>query len=373
MKYFAGLVAGVAILLTLVPASAQHTVAAKFDVTKSITLTGTVTQIDWANPYAHILMKVPSGNSSAPVRWAVEIESPILLAANGWSQTTVKPGDVIRVEGPPARDGSKQVSGKTVFLTNTNKVVFKGYNGTPVIKPAQPDSPTPLWPDGHPRLGPTPGQTGYWGNPSSTSMVQTGVTVPMDAYGLLRNIGDVDKVAPMQKWARDVYEMRQRTFLASDPMFQGCKPPGGPRQYQQIYGVQFVEDLEHQRIFVLMGGGNRNERIMYLDGRKQVGQRNGDDDNPLYYGRAVAKWESGTLVADIKGFNEKFWFDNGGLPHTEQLHLVERYTRTSMNTMKYEVTIEDPGAYTKPWTASWTLQWIPGEELPYFLCQDNRP
>jgi hypothetical protein len=122
-----------------------------------------------------------------------------------------------------------------------------------------------------------------------------------------------------------------------------------------------------------MGGGNRNERIMYTDGRKQVGQRGGDDDNPLYYGRSVARWEGDTLIADIIGFNEKFWFDNGGLPHTEKLHLVERYTRLDMNTMKYEVSIDDPGAYTKTWSASWNLQWIAGEEMPYFLCQDNRP
>ncbi len=374
MKYFVGLLAGgAAILLALAPAFAQHTVAAKFDVSKTITLTGTVTQIDWANPYSHILMKVPVANSSSPARWAVEIESSILLAKNGWNQTTVKPGDVIKVEGPPARDGSKQISGKNIVLTSTNKSVFNGYNGTPPAKPAVTAAATPRWPDGHPRLGPTTGQTGYWGNPSATSLVQAGVTVPMDAYGLLKNIGDVDKVAPMQKWARDVYEMRQRNFLATDPMFQGCKPPGGPRQFQQIYGVQFVEDLEHKRIFVLMGGGNRNERIMYTDGRKQVGQRGGDDDNPLYYGRAVARWEGDTLVADIIGFNEKFWFDNGGLPHTDKLHLVERYTRVDMNTMKYEVSIDDPGAYTKTWSASWTLQWIPGEEMPYFLCQDNRP
>ena len=374
MKHFVGLFAGgAAILVALSPAFAQHTVAAKFDVSKTMTLTGTVTQIDWANPYSHILMKVPVANSSAPARWAVEIESSILLAKNGWSQTTVKPGDVIKVDGPPARDGSKQISGKNIVLTSTNKSVYNGYNGNPPAKPAVTAAATPKWPDGHPRLGPTPGQTGYWGNPSATSLVQAGVTVPMDAYGLLKNIGDVDKVAPMQKWARDVYEMRQRTFLATDPMFQGCKPPGGPRQFQQIYGVQFVEDLEHKRIFVLMGGGNRNERIMYTDGRKQVGQRGGDDDNPLYYGRAVARWEGDTLIADIIGFNEKFWFDNGGLPHTEKLHLVERYTRLDMNTMKYEVSIDDPGAYTKPWSASWNLQWIPGEEMPYFLCQDNRP
>jgi len=76
---------------------------------------------------------------------------------------------------------------------------------------------------------------------------------------------------------------------------------------------------------------------------------------------------------DVIGFNEKFWFDNGGLPHTEKLHLVEKYTRTDISTLKYEVSIDDLGAYTKTWTASWTLHWIPGEETPYFLCQDNRP
>ena len=122
-----------------------------------------------------------------------------------------------------------------------------------------------------------------------------------------------------------------------------------------------------------MGGGNRNERIMYTDGRKQVGQLGGDDDNPLYYGRAVAEWEGDTLIADIKGFNEKFWFDNGGFRTPTSCIWSRRFTRTDMNTLKYEVTIDDPGAYTKTWSASWTLQWIPGEELPYFLCQDNRP
>ena len=64
-----------------------------------------------------------------------------------------------------------------------------------------------------------------------------------------------------------------------------CKPPGGPRQFQLPYGVQFVEDRERQRIFVLIGSGNSNYRIIYTDGRGQKGQVGGDDDNPLYYGR----------------------------------------------------------------------------------------
>ena len=84
-------------------------------------------------------------------------------------------------------------------------------------------------------------------------------------------------------------------------MYLYCKPPGGPRQFQQPYGLQFVEDRERQRIFVLLGSGNRNYRIIYNDGRGQKGQVEGDDDNPLYYGRAVGKWEGDTFVVSTTG------------------------------------------------------------------------
>src|SRR5581483_7010347 len=88
-----------------------------------------------------------------------------------------------------------------------------------------PSRPAPRWPDGKPRLGPVPGEKGYWGKPSATSLMERGVNVPVDASGLLRNIADVDKVAPFQKWARDLYEYRQRNFLRDDPLFLYCKPP----------------------------------------------------------------------------------------------------------------------------------------------------
>lgn len=356
-------------LLAVAPAAAQHTPGAKFDLTKPRTLKGTVTQIDWASPYVHIIMKVPG--TPRPVVWAVELDSPILLAKNGWRQESLPLGEAIAVQGFVARDGTNQISGNSVMMAN-GKSVYAGTNGTIPPRTAA-SGPAPRWPGGQPRLGPPPGQTGYWGNPSRTSLVQNGANVATDAYGLLKNIADVDKVAPFQRWARDLYEYRQRNSLKDDPMYLFCKPPGGPRQFQQVYGFQMVENPEFNRIFVLLGGGNRNRRVIYTDGRPQVGQINGDADNPLYYGRAVARWEGDTMVVDLKGFNEKSWFDNGGLPHTEQLHLIERFTRVDMKTMRYEVTIDDPGAYTKPWTSSWTLEWIPGEELPYFLCQDNRP
>ena len=76
----------------------------------------------------------------------------------------------------------------------------------------------------------------------------------------------------------------------------------------------------------------------------------------------MGKWEGDTLVVDTRGFNEDFWFTNGGLPHTDQLRLVERFSRTDFDTLKYDVTIEDPGAYTRPWSSSSTLRWVAGEE-----------
>ena len=139
------------------------------------------------------------------------------------------------------------------------------------------------------------------------------------------------------------------------------------------YGVQFVEERARGRIFVMLGSGNGNWRLLYTDGRAQVGQVSGNDDNPLFYGRSLATWEGDTLVVTTSGFNETFWFSNGGLPHTRQLQLVERFSRTDLNTLHYAVSINDPGAYTRPWTSSWDLKWIPGEELPEYYCQDNRP
>jgi hypothetical protein len=93
---------------------------------------------------------------------------------------------------------------------------------------------------------------------------------------------------------------------------------------------------------------------------------------PSNYGHSIGWWEGDTLVIDTVGFNEDFWFSNGGLPHTNQLRMTERLSRPDFDTLIYEVTIDDPGAYTRPWTASWELKWVAGE-LPSHFCQENRP
>ena len=92
---------------------------------------------------------------------------------------------------------------------------------------------------------------------------------------------------------------------------------------------------------------------------------------PSYYGHSIGRWEKDTLVIDAVGFNEKFWLTSGGLPHTEALHLTERFSRPDLNTLKYEVTVDDPRTYTRPWTGGWTVQWVPDQEIQEYFCEEN--
>jgi len=372
MKYGVAcrVVAAVVILLVgIQPALGHHTIAAKFDPDQTVSFTGTVAKVDWLNPHVHLFIDVAQGANVE--NWAVEMESPTLLEMAGWERDTVAIGDQLRVEGIRARDGSLQAWGLSVVDAGSGQAVLT-WSEDSLPQPSDNNGPTPRWPDGQPMLGPPMGDSGYWGSPSRTVLVEDGSGVDVAADGLLASIADAGEVAPFQPWAKGVYEDRQQNFLAEDPLYLHCIPPAGPRAFQGPYGVQFVENRERERIFLLEGGGNRNFRIIYLDGREQIGDIRGDYDNPLFYGRSVAEWEGDTLVIDTIGFNERFWFSNGGLPHTSLLHMIERITREDYNTLTYEVTIDDPGAYTRQWTSTTTLDWIEGE-MPVFYCQDNRP
>ncbi len=355
------------VLLYLITSAGQahHGVAVKFDPQQPLSLNGRVTKIDWSNPHAHIFM-VTEGEAED---WYVELESPVVLEWNGWSETSLKPGDSIRVEGFPARDGSPQIWGERV-VHDSVEVFYGDVSALSLARGEVQDRPLPRWQDGLPRLGAAPGEEGYW-VPDTTVMMEEGVNVAMTSYGLLNNINDAGKVAPFKNWALKLYEFRQQNFLRSDPTFVECRPPAGPRKFQAPFGLQLLEDKDWQRIFVVAGGGNQDWHLIYTDGR---GINTGfpvDNDNVLYYGRNVAHWEGDTLVINSEGYNEKFWL-TGGLPHTTMMKVTEKLTRTDFNTMHYEVTIDDPGAYTRPWSMNWNLIWREGGDPPEYFCQDNR-
>ncbi len=123
---------------------------------------------------------------------------------------------------------------------------------------------------------------------------------------------------------------------------------------------------ELKQVFIFDIGGPHSFRAVYMDGRSHP--KNLD---PTYIGHSTGRWEGDTLVVDTVGFNEGSWIEAEGFPHPDQLHLVERLTRSDFNTLKYEVTVEDPGAYTKPWSGGFNLRWNSGAEVFEYVCQEN--
>jgi hypothetical protein len=352
-------------LVAALPLFAHHELRAEFDEHKPVTLRGIVTRFDWNNPHALLYLDVQDAGG-AMVNWAVEWASPLDLRKSGWTRDGLKVGDSVTVEGWPARDGSKLISGKVLKLASGKQL-----SDAPETQAASTNTkakPAPRWPDGHPRLGVVPGETGYWASPSAVSLVETTAgTIRMDSNGLLVNLADAGKVAPFQPWAQGLYEYRQRTLLKDDPMLS-CLPAAGPRMFQVPHGVQFLEQPERKRVFVMAGGGNRNWRLIYLDGRALP---QSEDVTPTYWGYASGHWDGDTLVVESNAFGERFWFSNGGLPHTEALHLTEKFSRPDFNTLRYEVTVNDPGTYTRPWSSSWTLHWVADQDIQEYFCQDN--
>ena len=355
---------GLLLICTSESATSQRSFSAIYDSSRQVKFQGVVTRIDWVNPSAFFFVDVHDSTGTV-ANWAVEVGNPLDLERDGWKSNSLHIGDQVSVDAIAARGETRQASAKSVMLTKTGKKLF---GPTAARRAALPPAPVPRWPDGQVRLGPPAGKKGYWGAAAAKVIVEnTGTKIAMADDGLLVNLSDADKVAPFQPWAKALFEHRQRSFLKDDPLAR-CLPPGGPRQFQMANGFQFLEQKDLGRILVLLGGGDRNWRVIYTDGRPQG---TAAEQVPSYYGNSIGHWEKDTLVVDSVGYNEKFWLSGNGLPSTEALHLVERFTRADLNTLKYEVTIDDPRAYTKTWNAAWTIQWVPDQDIQEYFCEDN--
>ena len=186
----------------------------------------------------------------------------------------------------------------------------------------------------------------------------TGLWLPV--FGITDPILAAAKV-PFQPWAKAVYDDRQKHEL--EPHTR-CKPSGVARQFLTPYGVEFVDLAELERVYIFDVGGPHTYRTVYMDGRAHP-----RDLTPSFYGHSIGWWEGDTLNVDTIGYNEAFWLDRRGLPHTEALHTLEKFTRVNQAQVKYEVTVDDPGAYTAPWTTTFNLRRENGQELFEYVCQ----
>ena len=110
-------VAGLGLLATAAPIMAHHSFTAEYDATKPITLTGSVTKVEWMNPHARFYVDVKD-DSGKPISWELELGSPNGLIRKGWTRNSMKPGHIVTVEASPAKDGSKLGNAKTVKLAD---------------------------------------------------------------------------------------------------------------------------------------------------------------------------------------------------------------------------------------------------------------
>jgi len=212
--------------------------------------------------------------------------------------------------------------------------------------PAPPAPPTPRLPDGTVDLG----GDGVWSLPWITN------------FG--RQIVGGDDV-PFLPWTQAMHEYNAGNSVMYDP--EGfCLPPGGPRAFGTPYPAEIIQDGD--RVVIIFEGGAHVWREIHMDGREHL---SGDALNPTYFGHSIGHWEGDVLVVDTVGFNEKTWLDYGGHMHTNQLHTVERFSRPDRNTLHYESVIDDPGAYSEPWTIAWDIRWNEGQELTEYICQEN--
>ena len=143
----------------------------------------------------------------------------------------------------------------------------------------------------------------------------------------------------------------------------GCSPPGVPRIYLHPFPMEIIQIPGR---VIMLFEFDHFVRQIWTDGR-------GHDENmpPLWMGDSIGKWEGDTLVVDTTNFNDKTWFDRGGHPHSDQLHLVERIRRTDKNTLEIAITVDDPKAYTKPWTGKQFFQLKSDWHVMEMICVDN--
>ena len=206
-------------------------------------------------------------------------------------------------------------------------------------QPPTPTGPAPKLADG------TPDLSGVWlGGGASDADIS-------------RSLKPGDSVV-MLPWAEALVKTRQ----SKDDPESNCLPSGIPRGSPYPWRIAQTPGI----YFILFEGNIHSWRQIFMDGRKHP-----EDPELAWYGNSIGRWDGQTWVIDTIGFKDKFWFDYVGHPHTEKLHTTERYTRTDLGNMSIEVTIDDPGAYAKPFTTVGRARIMAGTELLEYICQED--
>ena len=167
---------------------------------------------------------------------------------------------------------------------------------------------------------------------------------------------------PFQPWAEKLFKERRANESRDDPT-ANCIVGGVPRSDAVPYPFKV---LQEQDLVVILYEAVHSYRQIFADGRSLP-----TDPNPAWFGYSVGRWDNDTFVVETAGFNDRGWLDNNGKPATDKLKVTERFVRKDFGHMDILITIDDPGAYTKPWNVTLPLILRPDTELLEYICNEN--
>lgn len=233
-----------------------------------------------------------------------------------------------------------------------------------------PTAGVPRNPDGSPNLtapapktpGGQPDFSGIWGNLCNTA---GGTVFCAPEIAVLREFANLNQAVPgglpYQPWAAQLVQQRQEQFGKDDP-YSHCLPGGVARLHTSALYRKIVQT---PGLLLFLGERNASYRQVFLDGRPLP-----KDPNPAWNGYSTARWEGDTLVVQTAGFRAQ-WLDRAGSPITEAAQMTERFRRPNYGTLEIEFTVDDPEAYTRPWTVRLKQGLVLDTELLDAICLEN--
>ena len=224
--------------------------------------------------------------------------------------------------------------------------------GNVVPVPLPPGGPPPRMSDGHVDL------SGVW---------FAGPTGKANAWSVVRERNVPQDPVPFQPWAEAKIKAMTPTERQLANPAVACTPVGTPGMLTQNHGYP-SQLIMKPGMLVHLAEADNSWRVIHTDGRPHKPK---DELEPLYNGDQTAHWEGDTLVIDTISLDERTWVNASGWFHSDQLHVIERLRRPSMNYLEYQYTIEDPKVLTKPWTSAWDMYTLASEDLIENFCTNN--
>jgi hypothetical protein len=237
---------------------------------------------------------------------------------------------------------------------------------TPLTADGKPDlnAPAPRMPDGKPDLSGT--WRGY--NPAAGRRGAPPPPPPPPGTPPTANFRDIQTGftdgLPLTPYAKDLLAKHVARNSKDNPE-ASCLPMGNMQFWTQGFPRKFVHT---PKLLVVLYEASAGLRQIYIDGRPLPKQ---GDPQPYYYGYSSGHWEGDTLVVESNNFRDDGWLDIVGTPTTDQMKMTERFTRVSYGRMNIDITVDDPKAFTKPWTVRHMQELMPDADIIEFICVEN--